>query len=94
MNPHTYPAARLAVVGRVLNRNEREALPLASRIGWGECMRVVEDWVLDVRDADPSAPLLGPARCECGSVLLNTSDERCPMCWLLDVRDRHRSESR
>lgn len=57
MSPHTYPAARIAVVGHVLNRNEREALPLASRIGWGECMRVVEDWVLDVRDMDPRMSL-------------------------------------
>lgn len=89
MSPHTYPAARLTVVGRVLNRNERERAWLATPEG-----TPLAAWVLDIRDADPSVPLLAPARCECGSVLLNASDEWCPSCWLLDLRDRHRSESR
>lgn len=61
MNPHTYPAARLTVVGRVLNRTEQAAQGTVARIGWQPPV-VRTDWVLDVRDADPRIPLVGPTR--------------------------------
>ena len=52
MSPYTYPAARLAVVGRVLNRNERERAWLATPEGTPLAV-----WVLDIRDADPRMSL-------------------------------------
>lgn len=54
MNPHTYPAARLVAVGRVLNKSERmNGLGLLV----DENGETLDPWVLDVRDVDPRISL-------------------------------------